>query len=421
MIFRITKGLFLLLIFSLPFVRPINPLLLGLRVTITDFLFALVFVFWILSLLTKQTKIKFSKFYFFLGFYALALTLSTIFSIIPQQSFYKLLAEFYLIFLAVLTFNLVDNLRFFKKVVLVWLVATFLTFLASFAGFILFYLGYKSTDSNIFLYHFGTLPSGNYPRLQALFVNANMLCNYLNISLMLTFLAGKLKWIKHVWILFLHFGIWFTACLTISPGLGGLFLSLGFWFGSIFYFERKKRSAICLLSLGILAGILFFGSSLISVDTANTNQDFKIPFIEQKVEPSVRVLVWENVINNISYYPFLGKGTGLTVAGVQYVTLSGEPQYLTDAHNVWLNIFGQLGIFGLAAFAALTCFLLKKCRFYLTEVNEKTFSLLALSCAFLGAFLYQSLNGSYEDARHLWVLFGVLAAVGISEFENNET
>lgn len=419
MIFRITKILFLLLIFSLPFVHPVNPILLGLRVTITDFLFLAVFIFWLISLLVKQTKLKISKLYIFLGLYAFSLSLSSVFSISPKQSFFKLLAEFYLIFLAVLTFNLVENLKFFKKVVFVWLSATFLTFLASLAGFVMFYLGFKTTENNIFLYHFGTLPGGNYPRLQALFANANMLCNYLNVSLIFAALAGKLGWLKSVFIWILYFGICFSAVLTISPGMGGLLLSLGVFYSRFYFSEEKGNFGFALLSAGILGAILFFGASLISVDTPNTNQDFSIPFVAQKFEPSVRVLVWENVFQNNANNLFIGRGTGMNVAGLYYTVLSGEPQYLTDAHNVWLNQFGQLGILGLIIFVSLCWYVLKNCRFKLTEFNEKTVSLLALSCCFLGAFLYQSLNGSFEDARHLWVLFGLLVAVKEMKVEIN--
>jgi hypothetical protein len=35
---------------------------------------------------------------------------------------------------------------------------------------------------------------------------------------------------------------------------------------------------------------------------------------------------------------------------------------------------------------------------------------LALGIAFLGAFAYQGLGGSFEDARHLWLLLGLFLA-----------
>ena len=35
---------------------------------------------------------------------------------------------------------------------------------------------------------------------------------------------------------------------------------------------------------------------------------------------------------------------------------------------------------------------------------------IALAIAWLDAFVYQGLTGSYEDARHLWVLLGLFLA-----------
>lgn len=413
MTLKVSKWLFLLLVFSIPFVRPFDFFLFGLKVSISDFIFLGVFVFWLLSLIQRQTAFRYSKFYYFLAFYGFALTISTVFSINPKQSFYKLLAEFYLITLAILTFNLVTSIDFLKRVSLAWLAATFLTFLAAVTGVLLFYLGFKTQDDNFFLYHFGTLPSGNYPRIQALFANANLLCNYLNIGLMLTFLAAQLDWVKKSLTRILILGIWFTAFFTLSPGIGGLLLSTGIWLWAVYKFEKRKSFAFNALIAGISGALIFFASSLISIDTPNTNRDFNIPFIEQlQLEPSVRVLVWESSLKTIYEFPIFGKGTGTDVAGVKYVSLSGGHQFLTDAHNVWLNQFGQLGVIGFAAFLFLTFYLFNKCKFSLHDKTEKSFVLLALSSAFLGAFLYQGLNGSYEDARHLWILFGLLASFG---------
>jgi putative inorganic carbon (hco3(-)) transporter len=227
--------------------------------------------------------------------------------------------------------------------------------------------------------------------------------------------------VKKAWSRFLHFGIWFTAIFTLSPGIGGLLLSAGVWLWANHSFDERKTYARAALIAGFLGAVLFFASSLISIDTANTNRDFALPFTEQKFEPSVRVLVWESSLKTISENPFFGKGTGTYVAGVKYVSLSGGLQFLTDAHNVWLNLGGQLGLFGLLAFGLLTFYLVKKCRFYLADNAENSRVVLALSCAFLGAFLYQGLNGSYEDARHLWVLFALLASFGLRNFKESKS
>jgi len=416
MTLQISKWLFLLLVVSLPLVRPFNISLFGLLVPYTDFIFLFTFGFWLISILRGETKLRISKFYFFLALYGFALTVSTIFSTSPKQSFYKLLGEYYLILLCILTFNLVQSLDFLKRVTLTWLVGTFLTILATLAGFVLFYFGYKTQADNYFLSHFGSLPAGNYPRIHALFANANMMCNFLNVSLMLSILADKLDWLKKTWARFLHFGIWFAAFFTLSPGLGGLFLSFGVWLWANFDFARRKTFAVSACFFGIFLALAFFAASLISPDTPNTDQDFKLLFIEQKFEPSVRVLIWQDSLETIRQYPFFGKGTGTGAASVEYTVLSGDNQFLTDAHNVWLNLFGQLGLFGFVAFTILCVFLLWKCKFRLTDKTEKSFVRLALSAAFLGAFWYQGLQGSFEDARHLWILFGLLASFGENGF-----
>ncbi|MEJ7860833.1 MAG: O-antigen ligase family protein [Pyrinomonadaceae bacterium] len=303
-----------------------------------------------------------------------------------------------------------------KRVAQAWLVGTFLTILASLAGFVLFYFGWKTQYDNYFLSHFGSLPTGNYPRIHALFANANMMCNFLNVSLMLAVLADKLGWLKKIWAKVLCFGIGFAAFFTLSPGLGGLFLSIGVWLWANFNFARRKTFAGIVCFLGIFLALIFFAVSSVSPDTPNTDQDFKLPFFEQKFEPSVRVLIWQDSLESIRQYPFFGKGIGIGVASVEYTTLSGDRQFLSDAHLVWLNIFGQLGLFGFVAFASLCLFLLWRCKFYLADDTEKSFAQLALFCAFIGAFWYQGLTGSFENARHLWILFGLLASFGENSF-----
>lgn len=415
MTLKISKWLFLLLIISLPLVRPFNVVIFGLLVPYTDFIFLFSALFWIIAVLRRETSIKFDKFYIFLGFYALALTVSTVFSVEPQKSFYKLLGEFYLFGLAVLTFNLVQEKQFFKQIAIAWLVGTGLTILASMAGFVLFYLGYKTQSDNYFLSHFGSLPAGNYPRIHALFANANMMCNFLNVSLMLALLAEKLGWLKKIWAKILQVGVWFAAFFTLSAGLGGMFLSLGVWYWVLFKEKKNYLFSKIALSCAVLLAVFIFVATLISPNTDNTNLDFYLPFSNKKFEVSVRVLVWESVLDTVYQFPFVGKGTGTNVAQISYDTLSGDKQVLLDAHNNWLSVLGQTGLFGLTAFVLLNVFLITRCRFSLEKTDEQNLIQIALSCAFLGAFLYQGLSGSFEDARHLWVLFGLLVGTALRE------
>ena len=413
MILSLSKWSFLLLIFSLPLIRPFNTDLFGLQVPYTDFIFLASSGFWALAVLRKETLVRSDRLFIFIGLYALTFVISTILSVDPKTSFFKLLGEFYLFSLCFLTFNLIDNVEFLRRVIIAWLGGTVLTIVSFLAGIVLFYVGYKTKNDNYFLSHLGSLPAGDYPRIRALFENANMLCNFLNVSIVLTLLAEKLGWIKKRAAIVLAVGILAAALFSISPGIGGIALTLGIWFGVKFSKISGRRLAIPALVFGTAISLAVFGSTLVSPDTNNTSQDINVPVIDKIVEPSVRVLVWQDTVQTIRQFPWLGKGTGMDVAHIEYVTLSGDKQDLYDAHNMWLNVAGQTGLIGLTAFLILLIYLFKRCSFKIKEGIDGEYIHLALSCALVGAFFYQGLAGSYEDTRHIWVLIGILAAYSV--------
>ncbi|MEQ1922263.1 MAG: O-antigen ligase family protein [Pyrinomonadaceae bacterium] len=419
MAIKLSRYLFLLLVFSLPLVRPFNFRLFGLLVPYTDLIFLASFGLWCISIIRRETSLRIDRLFLFVGFYGVAFTISTFLSVDPTKSFYKLLGEYYLFGLCFLAFNLSVELRFQKQIVFAWLAGTGLTALASIAGFLLFYAGFKTNFDNYFLSHLGSLPSGNYPRIHALFANANMLCNYLNVSIVLILMTERLGWIKKRTAIILGAGTLFSALFSISPGLGGIALSIGIWFWVV---GQKKWFARPALACGLILAVLAFAATLVSPDTGNTSQEVSLPFVDKKLEPSVRVLVWQDTLQTVREYPWFGKGTGMDVANTRYEALSGMQQLLPDAHNMWLNVLGQTGVFGFAAFVILLGYLISRSRFSVDNGNSKQYTHVALSVAFVGAFLYQGLEGSYEDARHLWVLVGLLGAVSVAGAnEENDT
>ncbi len=411
MTLKVSRYLFLLLVFSLPLVRPFNFRLFGLLVPYTDLIFMVSFGIWLIAIIQREATIRFDRLFIFVGLYAATFTISSVLSVDPTKSFYKLLGEYYLFALCFLTFNLASERQFQKQIVFAWLAGTVITALASIAGFLLFYAGFKTNFDNYFLSHLGSLPAGNYPRIHALFANANMLCTYLNVSVVLILLGDQIGWIKRRTAVILGAGTMFAALVSISPGLGGIALSIGIWFWVV---RQKKWYAKPALTCGIILAVLAFAATLVSPDTSNTSQEISLPFVEKKLEPSVRVLVWQDTLQTVREYPWFGKGTGLDVANTRYEVLSGMQQLLGDAHNMWLNVLGQTGMVGLAAFVMLLGYLINRSRFSVDNVDEKQCIHVALSVAFVGVFLYQGLGGSYEDARHLWVLVGLLGAASVA-------
>ena len=46
-------------------------------------------------------------------------------------------------------------------------------------GVVLFYAGRRTPDENFAVSVFGSVPTGDYPRVRGLFLNANMACGFL--------------------------------------------------------------------------------------------------------------------------------------------------------------------------------------------------------------------------------------------------
>jgi putative inorganic carbon (hco3(-)) transporter len=371
------------------------------RLPITDFLFLITFIIWFLTLIFKKQKFRFSWFYVPLIIYFIALTLSTVFSQNPKNSLIKLLGEIYLLGLAVLTFNLVKDFEFAKKTILTWVFATSFVCVVSLITLTIFYIDRDNSLLNNTLSHYGTLPSGNYPRIQSTFLNPNMLCNYFNIGAMFAVLAYKFNWLNHK--LFYIFALIFSISVffTLSPGIGAILLCLGLWFW--LEFNEKGKFVLSKISLvgGIISALFFFIISLVS--PANL------------AEPSARILTWKSAWQTFLEYPIFGKGLGENVANVRFTDINGNQQFLTDAHNLWLNVGGESGIFGILAITFLSIYLVKKSIIFKFRKNSIQ---TACGLAFLGTFFYQGLVGSFEDARHLWVLIGLLASVCESDFSN---
>lgn len=413
------RWLFLALVVSLPLVNPFSLVLFNTAIPAADFIFLAVFAVWLVALLRGKISFRNSRFYLFLFLYAAAMTVSTVFSTDFDRSAKKLAGEFYLLTLAVLAFNVVRNTTELRNVIAAWSIGTVATIAASLIGFVLFYAGYKTRDENFALFQFGSLPAGNFPRLQASFYNANMACNYLSVSLVLTLIADHFGRLKKTASKILQAGIWFAAFFTFSPGIGGMFLAQGLWNWVKFRKTEKHNAAFVSIIIGILMAIVFFAATIVHPDTENTDQGFRLPVVNYTIEPASRALVWRQAVANIAENPLFGKGLDAEAAALYYTTLSGEPHFLSDAHNTFLSVIVQNGFVGFAAFSLLIIFLLKRFLPFEFGTNPNAVIRTGLGIAFISAFLYQGLAGSYENARHLWVLIGLLA--GFGEREDYET
>lgn len=393
---------FLLLVFSVGFMLPYFDLLRN-RIPLTDFIFLAVSALFFLAFIFRKIKLRWSWFYLPLALYFVALILSAVFSVNQKSSLIKLLGVIYLLGLAFLAFNIVQDFKMIKRSVLAWLIATSITCLVSLVTLIVFYVDRENIILNYTLSHYGTLPPGNYPRIQSTFLNPNMYCDYLNIGAVFALLAYKFGWLKS-W-MFGSFAVIFSIAMffTLSPSIGGILLCVGIWLWLEFAEKEKVLLSKLSLTAGILSAVLFFAVTLVS--------------LVNPLEPSVRIKTWQSSINTFLQYPIFGKGLGEDVAGVSYLAPDGGMQYLGDAHQLWLNVAGQAGIIGLFAILFLTIYFFTK-SFPLKFTDEKSVLRIGFGLAFIGSFVYQGLNGSFEDARQIWILIGLFGAVIETNFSN---
>ena len=306
-----------------------------------------------------------------------------------------------------------------KKLTLAWLSGTLFVLLIGLVTIFLFYFDPANPLLNIFLNHYGTVPVGNYPRIKATFFHSNMLCNYLSVSLLLTLAAGKAGWINSVFSKLLIGFILLISLFTFSPGLGGIALSLGIFYWLLFKVRKSFSLSKISLFSGILISIVFLGLLIFAMQKHPTAPfKIKIPVIEKEIYPSSRVMVWSATFDTFQNNFWNGIGLGEDVCRVRYLNPSGVLEDLRDGHNTVLNVSAQTGILGLISILAIIIYLLKK---ILNFQNIDSKSGIFYNCcglAILSAFIYQGFGGSFEETRHLWVLFGMfLSADKLTEIE----
>ncbi|MBK9165662.1 MAG: hypothetical protein IPM21_17470 [Acidobacteria bacterium] len=396
---------FLLLIISLGFMQP-NVRFSGMRLQVTDLLFPLFFIGCVAVALKERFAIRPDRTYIFIAIYFLVLAVSAAFSVQPTSSLLRLAGELFLVLLAVGTAFIVRSESELRAAIFAWIAASSLVCLIAFLTAALFYIDRDNLLLNYTLHHYGSLPPGNYPRVHSTFVYPAMLANYLTVSVVFL-LFGKVKeWFRRsFWPLFiLHLA---GAGFTVTPGLGGLILGIGLFVWVFRDPANSSRLAFAALTIGILAAI---GSVVVSAVTTRPipSSPFWFDAFGYRIDPTQRLLTWIGAWQTMLEYPLTGRGLGLDVARVYFEAPSGQKQMLTDAHNTWLNIGGQAGVPGFLASIMLTLALIGR-SLPLSATRAPSY-LAMFGVAFIAAFIAQGFVGSFENARHLWVLIGLLIA-----------
>jgi hypothetical protein len=409
------KGLLALLIFSLGFNWP-RMFVAGFVMFPTDFVFVALAGACLVAAVTGALRPRWERGYWVMLIYFAALGSSLLVSERPETSALKMATQFYLAGLAVVACSLTSDIRDIRFYVRSWLMATALVAFIAALSLGVFLLDPRNPLLDFVRFQFGSLPPGHYPRFRLTFVNANMLCNYLSVSFALLLVAIRLEWLGKAAFLSLLVGIGLSAAVTISPGIGGILLIGGVW-SWMRWKERERLKASLALAAGFAAALLFVLATAITPIIHQTVPfTIKLPGIGLTLAPAARMMTWISATRNFLAHPLLGHGIGIPAASFVYRQPGGALEFLSDAHNTFLNIAAQCGIVGLAALLLLIFHIFERTRPFGFSSDDGNVLRLGLGIAFLGAFAYQGLGGSFEDARHLWVLFGLfVAAIRIEE------
>jgi len=401
----VTRTLFVLLAASLAWMQPF-PAYEGVSLTPTDIIFPFASLSWLISLALGGVRFRWNRVYWLFIFYFATMAVSSVFSAAPRTSYVKLAGEAYLLGIAVIGFNLLDSENRLKYLVYGWLAGSAIALLIGLFTLALFYaapghwlLGYTT-------YHYGAVPMGNFPRLSATFVSASMFCNYLNVTAVLLLIARRLGWVGPRLFKAFFAAVAVCSAFTVSIGLGGIFLAAGLW---IWMFADGRQMILkkAAMSTGLAMAVAFLIPAFAALAPyESAPYSWKLPVLGQTVFPSPRLLVWQQTLDTIAANPLTGKGLNVPTSSVIFTNSEGTMSVLTDAHNIFLSVAAQNGLISLLALVLLCIYLI---RIGLAGAERQPI-VTGLTIAFLTAFVYQGLTGAFEDARHLWLLIGLIPA-----------
>jgi len=371
-----------------------------------DIIFLLLGATFLLDCLRDKARFRWRNAYWVLATYLAGLSASLISTSDAGRSLFKLATQFYLIGLAVIADQLIDDWDDFRRVSLAWLAGAAVSVSIAVAALLSFPFAPDGVLMRWTRFHFGTLPPGNYPRLASTYFDVNMYCNYLTASLGVLLVAAHQGWIARWIFLALLAGILVAALFTISPGLGGIALALGLWI----YLSRGSRIAAL---LGITAAIAFLAATAVTPILHSTAPfTVTIPGTDLVLAPSGRFLTWTAAVREFAAHPLVGHGIGIDPVDVRYFSPSGYMQTLNEAHNSFLSVAAQCGVVGLTGLLIVVCYAVRQAGPWRPRPAQADIVGVGIGLTFLNAFVYQGLgSASFEDARHLWFLFGLLIAV----------
>ena len=330
-----------------------------------------------------------------------------------------------IIFLAyfILYFLIINNLKNeyqFKSFIRIFFLTSFIVALYT----ILHYYSFIS-----YLQEYGSVAS--------LIGQKNWISNYLALIFPLMFsfyLLEKIKKKKIIYFIILSFlyaalmicqsrGIWISISLTL---FFGIFLIFKFNFFNLF--KENKRWLILLLISFIIITLIYSTDNPLNISPLTVTQRALSTFDEKDPSINTRILMWKVTGQMIKDKPFLGGGIGsykINYLDYQAGFLKEHPEYnqywtnAKEAHNEYLQIGAEIGLFGLGIVLLL---ILKLYILFIIFLKKETDSKRKLICwgLLLGvtSFLIHSLFTFPLHVPALGSAFFIILGLSVAYIKN---
>lgn len=237
---------------------------------------------------------------------------------------------------------------------------------------------------------------GAYYGISASFNHFNDFGIYLVVilSLIVALLISKQIKVLYRWYLS-AIGMLLLVCLLLT-------LSRGSWLGFIYALILMMLLTYKFKEVGFLLSV-FLALIILIPDLRE-----KVIYTFSPVGDRDRFIVWKTAFAMIKDSPFLGKGIGTFMDNFHKYAPRLNPQY---AHNCYLQIWAETGIFSLLAFFGfLGLLFLKAIKAF---SNNHDFLLLGLLCGIFG-FLVHSLFDTHLYSLQLATLFWFIAGLTVA-------
>lgn len=221
-------------------------------------------------------------------------------------------------------------------------------------------------------------------------------------GLIIGYLLNKNSYLRYWLIPYLCFTI---PILLLTKSRGGW---LGFMTMLLTFSFFKRKTLIVFLIICLIIGGIFFVSEPLK------ERFFSISSTEQNIS---RIYIWQSTLKMIKDYPIFGVGAGVYPFVFDKYAMPGSTErHVSFAHNIFLQMFAEFGIFGFLLFCIAT-FIILYMGIQLARTGNYFYQ--GMLASFVGVLIHQQVDipiWGLSIGGAFWMLEGLIIGFYQQEF-----